>query len=344
MSIEVPELLAETYLIKEEIAERPSCKVHRAVLREDESQTVIVKFFTDHPGGNKKWEEDFIEETSLFNKASHPSLAMVLDSGCHEGLFYLVMEYIEGPSLRDLIKGREGPMEQSQAILLAKQLAEALEALKEVGACHGYLDTRAVLMDEDVPKIAGYYPGVIGRMRRSMTSAEGFLHEPAYIAPEQVSGTTSADYRSDIYSLSVILFEMVTGSKPFEAANPFQVAMLRVSEDPPKAADLNPKISAILNAAIFKGMSRNPEDRFNDFNEFRLALDGTGGKQTPELSGSDKDSMRMETETIGVGMSTERIQELLARRDGSTENRETSCCSNFRNRCSFRRRCSPPWW
>lgn len=298
-----------------EIARRPSCCVVKATDSELGGREVALKVFIDRVPDGSPEIAAFEDEVQKLKQASHPTLVPVISAGCEDGYLFLSMELIEGPTLREVLEKNSGPFRIEQAVSVAQELAAGLHELHEQGVYHGHLDSRAILFKGESARLAGYYPKAIGRLQKSATSQGRFLVDPHYIAPEQLEDSASAGPSADIYSLSVLLYEMLTAQRPFEAGNPLQTAMLRLTKQPPAASKLRAEVPPLLNAAIEKGLSRQPGQRFKSMSDFVDAI--TGGKKVSKnpLAEAMSGPERISTETIAVSMSTEAIKELLRAHD-----------------------------
>jgi serine/threonine protein kinase len=330
------ETVANRFKVGEQIASRPNCNVYSAsdnAARDSAAANVVIKFFTDTPEVSEAVERRYESEVAALIEASTtpPSaLAKIYAGGVEDGVFYLVMEALNGKTLRETLKAQEdGRFELHKAITIAEKLAAGLQLMHDSGIYHGHLDSRAILIDGDEVKLAGYCPKTVDKLRMEQTSMGRQLVDPAYIAPEQISSggkDNSVDHRADIYSLSVIIFEMVTGKKPFPSKNPIQAAIMRLSEDPPSAAELNPELSTLMDAAIFKGLSREPEDRFQHVTELidtlsskfsdtttRFPAQGRAGLK--EVPVSPSQAGRMDDQTLVGAVSSDAIKGMLAKID-----------------------------
>jgi len=319
--MDFPKNIAGRFNIKDQLVRRPSCVVYSATDSTLGDREVAVKFFIDRPNDKQEWIDSFNVELELLKNSSHKVLIPILDGGYADGWLYLVMELIQGPTLRDYMKDVGGPLELEKALDILRELSDGVSEIHERQAFHGHIDSRAILFkgDPNNPRVqvrlAGYYPQVIDQIQKSMTSDGRLIVDPVYIAPEQISGQTK-DQRVDVYALSVLLFEMLTGQKPFTSSNPLQTAMMRLSQEPPSPAKLNPKLSPLVDAAILKGLAKNSADRFNSTAELVDAV--SGGKSIPKnpLAQELSPDRISGTETIAVSMSTDAIKQLLRVHDG----------------------------
>jgi serine/threonine protein kinase len=314
LQAEIPKELNGRFTIEAKIVERPSCIVFRGIDKDLGNRNVAIKVFIDRPLGKSEWIAAFEREISLLRAASHPSLVPIIAGGQASDWLYIVMELIEGKTLRDYLKDRPGPLDCAAAVELTTQICAGLKEIHEKNGFHGHIDSRAVLFKGDEPRLAGYYPHVVSEIQKSVTSSGRLIVDPAYISPDQINGEGSVDGRADIYSVSILLYEMLTGQKPFVADNPMQLAMMRLSKNPEPPRKFNPAVSALVDAAVMKGLARDRNQRFATIGDFVDAL--TGGKKpvkNPLLGAAGEPSERLgNTETIAVSMSTDSIKHILA--------------------------------
>ncbi|MCB0324151.1 MAG: protein kinase [Bdellovibrionales bacterium] len=324
------ETLANRFKIGEQLISRPTCTVYAAVDTASDNEPVVVKFFSDTPEIGDPYRKQFEDEVARLlavTDAKPTALAHVRAGGVEGGVFYLVMQRLSGTTLRDTLKSLpNGRFDVAQALSITEQLAIALQTLHDAGLYHGHLDSRAIMLKDAEVKLAGYCPQAVEQSQVGRTSLGGHLIDPAYIAPEQLKGGSDGkkvDHRADIYSLSVLVFEMLTGKKPFLSSNPVQTAMQRLTENPPSAAALNPELSSLMDAALAKGMSREPADRFgrvidlfdalaSKFSGGTTRLSSDSAAATGFFQAASTDSEPRVTETVAGGMSSERIKEMLA--------------------------------
>lgn len=324
--------IADRFIIGEQIANRPNCRVYAASDSANGGQDVVVKLFSDTPADSESLQARFRSQVDelVSITASDPHLTQIITGGIEQDVFYLVMENVPGQTLRQKLKSLEGkPLPLSEALSIAEQLALALQALHTAGHYHGHIDSRAIIIEEAGVKLAGYCPHAIDEARMAQTSLGAHLIDPAYIAPEQISNDADGaplDHRVDVYSLTVILFEMLTGQKPFSASNPMQTAMLRLSQKPPSATASNPELSSLADAGLQKGLSKNPAERFSNVIDLVETVSSkfTGGtarlstpiptKEKPEPI-SKTQGENITTQTLAGGVSADRIKEMLAKVD-----------------------------
>jgi serine/threonine protein kinase len=235
---------------------------------------VAIKVIHEHLVDEADFMERFEHEAILLAGLRHPNIVQVIDRGQAEGLHYLVMEFVPGGSLRTKLEERQAqgrPFTPAEAIPILEQLASAIDYAHSQGVIHHDLKPnnilftaagQVVLTDFGIARIAAVpnytVPGVV-------------LGTPTYMAPEQARGKRG-DTRSDVYSLGVLLYEMVTGRVPLEASTPWEMLMKHTSELPPPPTTLNPAVSPAVEQVILKTLSKNPDDRYQTAGEMAEAL------------------------------------------------------------------------
>ncbi|HCF84914.1 MAG TPA: hypothetical protein DEV72_06915 [Ktedonobacter sp.] len=227
--------------------------------------------------------ERFRRETDAAASLEHPNILPVHEYGEREGLAYLVVPYISGGTLRDVMD-REGQLSLPKTLNYLEQMAEALDFAHERGVIHRDIkpanilmttEGRLLLTDFGLVKIITDGPNPQVRL----TGAGAPVGTPDYMAPEQVVGNM-VDGRSDLYSLGVILYQMITGATPFQGETPMQIAAQQWQSPPPSPRLLRPDLSDASEQVLLRAMAKRPDDRYatgHDFTEaFRQALNASG--------------------------------------------------------------------
>jgi eukaryotic-like serine/threonine-protein kinase len=211
--------------------------------------------------GAEKYEARFYQEARAAGSLNHPNIVTVYDVGKEGNVAYMAMEFIEGEELRSLLaEGRALPV--SQAVSIAAQVAEGLAYAHEHGVVHRDIKPANIMVLTDGPvKITDFG---IARMRANtdeLTQSGMMLGSPKYMSPEQVIGKR-ADQRSDIFSLGVILYEMLTGSAPFSGENVTALMYQIVNFAPPAPSAVNPAAPELVNFIVAKMLAKPLEERY----------------------------------------------------------------------------------
>lgn len=249
-------------------------------------RTVAVKILHPRYAKDPVFIERFRQEAQAAANLNQPNIVNVFDWGIEDDVYYIVMEYVEGLDLKDIIL-RGGSLLPERAVEIAMSISLALEAAHARGVVHRDIkpqnvivtrDNRVMVMDFGIARAAG---------GSAMTQTGTIMGTPQYISPEQAQGQT-ADPRSDLYSLGVVLFEMLTGKVPFDGDNPVAIAYKHVREDPLPPSMLNPDVSPELESVVMKALAKNPENRYQSAVEMRAdlerCLEGAPVYATPVLT------------------------------------------------------------
>jgi tRNA A-37 threonylcarbamoyl transferase component Bud32 len=228
--------------------------------------------------------ERFLREIRIEAGLQHPHILPLHDSGDADGLPYYVMPFVEGETLRERIR-REGPLPVADAVRIAREVADALAYAHGHGVVHRDIKPANILLSGGHAVVADF--GVARAIRSAgedvLTEAGMAVGTPEYMSPEQGSGDTRVDGRSDIYALGCVLYEMLAGDPPFTGRTP-QAVMARHRHDPPPSlAVVRPTLPATLQATIETALAKVPADRYPTALEFVEALARSSGSQ-PTIS------------------------------------------------------------
>lgn len=261
--------IGDRYRLVERIGEGASSIVYRAndlVLESD----VAIKLFRREYSTTDEGLERLRQEIKLARDIGHPNILRLYDVGTWRDQLYVTMQWIAGSTLADEIE-RSGALEEGIAIGIATRIASALGAAHGSGILHRDVKPGNILLDAArVPYLTDFgLARVIGRP--SITSHGKFVGTPYYCSPEQAN-LRPLDERSDIYSLGVVIFEMVTGSRPFEAFDRMDVLEMHRTSAPPDPREKRPDLSPQLARLILRCLAKNPEQRFPSADAMESAL------------------------------------------------------------------------
>ena len=249
-------------------------------------RNVAVKVLPRQLAESAQFAARFQQEARIIARLEHPHILPVFDFGESDGVTYFVMRYLEAGTLKT--KMEAGPLSLNEIDRLFTQLAEALEYAHGHGIVHRDLKPANALVDAQGNLFLTDF-GIAKLLESAsprLTQTDAIMGTPAYISPEQAKAE-SVDRRSDIYSLGIILYEMVTGSVPFVADTPLAVILKHISDPLPPPSVLKKDISAPIERVILKALAKEPGDRYATAAEFlsawKRALDEAGTAQrTPE--------------------------------------------------------------
>lgn len=222
----------------------------------------------------------FSREAKAASRISHPHAVTVTDFGEDEtGVVFLVMEYLDGRTLKDVIKS-DGPMPVSRVVEIVRQVAGALDAAHEQGVVHRDLKSDNIMLSQtnggDWAKVLDFGIAKIqqpeGVRDIDITAANLVIGTPHYMSPEQCSQSSPIDARSDVYSLGVIVYEMLAGRVPFSGDSPTVIMMKQVQDPPPSILEARPDLPSSIGKLISRALAKQPGDRFRTAGEFAQAF------------------------------------------------------------------------
>jgi serine/threonine-protein kinase len=198
----------------------------------------------------------------------HPNIVAVFDRGQDDGINYIAMRYVEGPTLKQLI---ERGLTPEQAVALVRQVLEGARFAHRNGIVHRDLKPQNVIVDEEGKAVVTDF-GIARAGVSEITQTGSVMGTPQYLSPEQAQGFEVTGV-SDLYSIGVILYEALTGRVPFEGESAVAVAMKQVSETPQRPSSINPQVSPALDAVVMRALEKEPGNRFQSADAFIAALD-----------------------------------------------------------------------
>ncbi len=248
-------------------------------LAEDErlDRQVAVKILPAAMAMDQTFRARFEREARAAARLQHPHILSVYDFGEQDGIPYLVMPYITGGSLAQIIAAARGPLPLNKVAQWLEEMASALQYAHDQGIIHRDVKPGNMLVGPGEHLLLSDF-GIAKVMdtTTALTNTGTSVGSPEYMAPEQAKG--GADYRSDIYALGIVLYQMLTGRVPFSASTPMQVMLQHVQEPPPAPRALNPALSPQIEAVMLRALAKDPNQRFQSANQlaeaFKAAVSG----------------------------------------------------------------------
>jgi len=276
----IGEILGNRYKLIREVGSGGMAWVY---LGEDllDSHRVAVKVLYPHYTEDMSYIQRFVREAKLALGLDSPHIVRVLNYGADRDVHYLVMEYIEGKDLKEIldIKGR---LPHQEALSIVSQVIQALHRANERGIVHRDIKPQNLMITTDgTVKVLDFG---IARVRAlpSITQS-GFVGSPYYISPEQAMGE-NVDIRSDIYSLGVVTYEMLTNTLPFDASTPWSVISQHIASAPPTRPLEEANVPPVVAQLVLKALSKRPEDRFQSPTELLQAVQAAAaGEELPQV-------------------------------------------------------------
>src|SRR3954468_17619250 len=267
----VGDVLSDRYELEELVGTGGMSSVFRAHDRLLDRK-VALKVLHQQYAADEDYVERFRHEARSVASLSHPNIVTVIDRGEHEGRQFIVFEYIPGENLKRLIE-RRGPAPVPTALELAIQIARGLSFAHQQGLVHRDVKPQNVLLNGDgQAKVTDFGIARSLDVKHGMTQTGTVLGTSDYIAPEQAQGQR-VDEHTDVYSLGVVLYELLTTEVPFPGENFVAVAMRHINEPPPPVRAKRPDVSPRVEAAIQRAMAKDPADRFHTMTEFCRELE-----------------------------------------------------------------------
>src|SRR5690349_17880374 len=240
-------------------------------LAEDQElgRQVALKLLDDRHASDEQFVERFRREAQSAAGLNHPSIVSIFDRGYAEGTYYIAMEYLDGRTLKELLV-KNGPTPVPIAIDYARQILGALAFAHRNGIVHRDIKPHNIVVGSDGRlKVTDF--GIARSGASQMTEAGSIVGTAQYLSPEQARGAP-VDPRSDLYSLGIVLYEMLTGTVPYTGEAPAEVAMkhLRAVAEPPST--FRPEVPRDLDAVVMRALAKEPEDRYSSAEEMEADL------------------------------------------------------------------------
>lgn len=270
--MELPTILDDRYQLTERIGEGGMAEVFLGTdirLKRD----IAVKVLRPQYSSDKQFLDRFLDEARAMAGFSHPNIVNVYDAGRERGRSYIVMEYVPGTDLRNLIKER-GPLPIEQALKVIEQVAQGVAAAHSKDIVHRDIKPGNVLITPDgAVKVADFGIARAVSDSKQLTEPGVVWGTTAYLSPEQIRGDTATP-ASDVYSIGVVLYEMLSGKPPFQGEDRVAIALQHLHDEPTPLSEKNPKVPRGIEYIINRAMSKQASQRYSDADEFARAIRG----------------------------------------------------------------------
>jgi serine/threonine-protein kinase len=231
---------------------------------------VAVKVLHHHFAADQEFVERFRREASSAAALSHPNIVGIFDRGEWNGTYYIAMEYVAGRSLKSIVR-EGGALEPAAAIDIVVQILRAAQFAHKRGVIHRDLKPHNVILDEEGrARVTDF--GIARAGASDMTLTGSIMGTAQYLSPEQAQGF-SVSAASDLYSVGVILYELLSGAVPFEGETAVAIAFKQVSADPRPPSEINPALPPALDAIVLRALAKDPAQRYADAGELIAALE-----------------------------------------------------------------------
>lgn len=234
------------------------------------NRKVAVKILRGDLATDEKFVRKFQREASAASNLDHPNIVGIYDVGEDDGNYYIVMEYVEGRTLKSLIK-RRGSLTLPEVVDIMTQLTSGIEHAHEKGIIHRDIKPQNILiLDDGLVKIADF--GIAQALNSNeLTQTNSVMGSVHYLPPEQANGIGST-YKSDIYSLGILMFELLVGKVPFKGENAVEIAIKQMKDPIPSVCDINDQIPQSVENIILKATAKNPKNRYDTVEEMRYDI------------------------------------------------------------------------
>ena len=257
-------ILGDRYELLEKIGEGGMSEVYKAKCHKL-NRFVAVKILKKQFADNEEISQKFKREATAIANLSDANIVNVLDVGNQDDIDYIVMEYVSGKTLKELIN-YSGKLTYNTAIKIALQIAKALDCAHRNNIIHRDIKPQNILVTETGEVKVTDFGIAKSTDSQTITNTTSIIGSAHYLSPEQAKGTY-IDFRSDIYSFGIVLYEMVTGRLPFEGDSPVTVALKHLQEEPVPPKNINPSIPDSLNKLILKAIEKEPIKRYQNSKE-----------------------------------------------------------------------------
>jgi eukaryotic-like serine/threonine-protein kinase len=274
----------------------------------DTNQIVAIKVLSQQFTREPRYVERFRREAGLAERIRHPNIVQVLDHGIEDGMHFLIMEYVQGLTLDQIIE-RRGRLPVQEALSYVQQTCAGLQAAFEAGVVHRDIKPANLMVTSDgTVKIMDFG---IARVESAvgLTQSGMFLGTPRYISPEMARGT-GADIRSDLYSAGLLAYEMLVGAPPFDGDNPWTVLHQQLETEPPSLSHVRADVPRWLEAVVRRAIAKDPAQRFQTPAEMMAALEqqtAAPRRRPTPVPATRPDDVTLESEVTSGRRSSRRL-------------------------------------
>jgi eukaryotic-like serine/threonine-protein kinase len=260
-------MIAGNWVVEKLLGEGGMGKVYLARHRHFDSLAAL-KVLSASLTEDQSFRSRFLQEARTQYKLQHPNIAKVIDYLEEDGKYCLLVEYLPGGTLADVIDGSAGPVETGLALSWTAQALSALDYAHQKGVIHRDIKPSNIMFDDaDVVKVMDFGIALVIGGRR-LTNTGTTVGTPGYMSPEQIIRPKEVDHRTDVYSMGIVLYEMLTGQVPFQRETDFATGFAQVNDPPPPLRDLNPAVSQDLERAVMRALAKDPNHRYSGCGEF----------------------------------------------------------------------------
>jgi serine/threonine protein kinase len=265
----LPEKLGK-YKIVEEVGRGGFAAVYKAV-DTTLKRTVALKCLAPHLLWDPTFVQRFQREAEVAANLDHPNIVTIYEVSQTEGVYFIAMQFLEGRTLSQILEA-EGPLPVSRVQAIIEQIASALDYAHARGFVHRDIKPSNIIVADD-GRVTLTDFGLVKAGEGTKLSATGVVFgTPEYMSPEQAEGMEDLDARSDVYSLGVAIYEMLTGKVPFGGTTPLSVMRGHADRPPRRPSEINPDVSPAVEAVLLKALAKKREERYQSAGEIAAAL------------------------------------------------------------------------
>ena len=267
--VRVPDEKIGIYVLQEQIGKGGMGAVY---LAHDPTlqRPVAIKILPAELAADPDYVARFEREATSLAKLRHPNLMHIYAVGCDQGRHFIAMEYVRGSTLARVVR-KQGPLHYKVAIRVLGQVLSALDKVHAAGMVHRDLKSSNIMIDEDKRAILMDFGLAKPRHDRSVTTGHTLIGTPEYMAPELAEGK-DAEFRTDIYALGIVLYEMLTGQVPYRGSSAIATLRQQVESPTPSLVGIVPDLPPRLEAALQKALAKDPGSRYQTVREFAADL------------------------------------------------------------------------